>query len=80
MKKTLRIAEQHQSQQEEEMITADFAFALRCRLQKKPSIPFVPVGSGVINYLSIPDSHRLVGATDRIVSVALLVSIPTENS
>jgi hypothetical protein len=78
--RTLRIAEQHQLQQGEEMITAYFAFALRCRLQKNLYTPFVQAGFGAINYFSISDSHRPVGATDRIVAVAHLVSVPTESS
>ena len=75
--RTLRIVERHQLQQGEELTTADYVFAMRCWLQEELHALLVQAGFEVIHSFGSYNSQVPVGATDRIVAVARLISAPT---
>lgn len=78
--RTLRIAERHQLQQGEELITADYAFAMRCWAQEELATCFVQAGFGNMLYLGAYDFQIPFGTTDRIVAVAHLLAPLTRRS
>jgi len=65
----LRITERHQLQQGAELITADYAFAMRCWVQEELTTYFVQAGFGHILYLGAYDVQVPPGTTDRIVAI-----------
>jgi len=74
--RTLHITERHQLQQGEELITADYAFAMRCWLQEELHALLVQAGFEALHYFGNYNSQIPVGATDRMVAVARLISLP----
>ncbi|HEU5380868.1 MAG TPA: methyltransferase domain-containing protein [Ktedonobacteraceae bacterium] len=74
--RTLHITERHQLQQGKELITADYAFAMRCWLQEELHALLEQAGFEALHYFGAYNSQIPVGVTDRIVAIARLISAP----